>query len=164
MWYEVCGLWRSLNVYFCAFANAAIESLLLYTACMAHVWYSHRSWCILYSLDVERVDPEGERGQLSPLYPTFQHSTPSEQPMRYIAMHLLHVALLCFCTLLCAAPHNSVQCSMHSTLCGAVDSHRREIFCDQQTNSTLLPIQLFCIRDICQTKNINLKNLAPENT
>ena len=113
----------------------------------------------MYSLDVERVDAEGEGGQLSPLYPTFQHSTPSEQPMRYIAMHL-HVALLCFCTLLCVAPHNSVQCSMHSTLCGAVHSHTGEIFCDQQTNTALLPIQLFCICDICLTKNINSKNVC----
>ena len=45
----------------------------------------------MYSLEAERVDPEGQQ---TPLYPTFQHSTPGEQPMRYIAMQF-HIAFVC---------------------------------------------------------------------
>ena len=66
------------------------------------------------------------KSHLTPLYPTFQHSTPSEQPTNAIQQRL------CVSSLQLWAP--CIVC-WRST-------HRGEIFSDQQTSSILLPIQI----------------------
>ena len=61
---------------------------IFYICIFGYTQYLHPAYYALHSANVAYNQcREGRAMELAaPPYPTFQHSTPSEQPMRYIAM------------------------------------------------------------------------------